>query len=182
MPEDARDKEQSEYNSTYYERHRQELLDKKRQRYREDPEYRRKLVDSAVARKKRLREENPPTASKEARRGPMKPKLHRIDLNGASVDSMMLSAGQLGKALGRTLQTIRNWEKKGILPEAMYRTERGVRLYTEFQVKKLKEAMEQARQKDGAMLVRERIASTVFPELARQVWRDFPVGVDPNQV
>jgi len=53
---------------------------------------------------------------------------------GTDVTVPVLDAGELGALMGRTAQTIRLWERRGVTSKAMWRDIKGYRLYTLDQV------------------------------------------------
>lgn len=171
---------QSQYNSAYYEKNKAKIQQSRRDRYKSDPQYRAKVQQAALDRKAKIREQKKAGRgdAPAKKRGPDKPKVFLIEVAGTDVEVVMMSAGQLAKALRRKTQTLRLWEKKGLLPEAMYRNNANDRLYTAFQVSKLKEAYDKAVLEDGLKKVTNRISLTIFPKLAREVWDDYPQGVD----
>lgn len=181
-------RDEDSYHSEYYRDHREEIRENRRQRYANDPVYREARKEAARKRKKIVLEEN---RKERARLGlkpgarrtrvPMAPKAHVLEINGKDYLVEMQSAGQLANVLNRKTQTVRLWEKKGILPEALYRDSRKMRLYPAFQVKQLKDAYRKARI-DAPKLVMSRISQTSFPEAAAEIWRKWPLGVDVDEL
>jgi hypothetical protein len=172
------------YQQEYWKKNRDRLLEKRKERYRKDAEYRRKMKERALESKKRFKElENEDLLSGGiVKRGPKSSKVHRLELPGnRSYNVTMLTIGQLSKALGRVPQTIRSWEEKGYIPRAIYRDSNDNRLYTEFQVKKLQEFLFRARDVDGATKIRYNIGITIFPKLAHKLWEEYPYGIDPSK-
>lgn len=170
--------EDSVYQRDYYKTHQGKLKEAKASRYRDDPEYRAEALRRAKEQKARAKKERARTPPASRKKGPLKPRIFDITVGGATLEILMFSGGQLGKRLGRKTQAIRMWEKKGILPEAMYRDPNtGARLYTEDQVQALIKALKQAVKNDGEQLVKTRISRTIFPGLAQEIWDQWPTGV-----
>lgn len=46
----------------------------------------------------------------------------------------MFTIGELARRLGRDVQTVRGWERRGVIPVARYRSLTNQRLYTEEQI------------------------------------------------
>lgn len=167
-------KDESSYNASYYQQHKEKILAARAQRYRTDPEYREKTMHAAIERKKRLRAEAIPKPRKKLG---LESVTHLIQIGDQDVEVEMFTSGQLARFMDRTIQTIRLWEKNGILPKALYRTSSGSRLYTALQVQELVKALASAKRGDGVSLVRERISSTSFPARAEEIWKKYPNGV-----
>lgn len=125
------------YNSSYYEKNKDRLARLKAKRYREDPEYRAKAKEARARQLEREKMER--RRAKEDPSGPVTkaqkpPKRMKITLPDGRVYGIpMLSVGQLAYRLGVSVQTVRKWEAEGILPETLYRTKGGHRLYTDDQ-------------------------------------------------
>lgn len=169
----------AEYQRKYYQENREKLLREKASRYRSDPEYRKAAIARSKETKKKARLERQALIRKEGPKPRMiKPKPFDIKMGRATVETVMMVSGQLGQRLGRKTQTIRIWEKKGILPEAMYRDPKtGARLYTEDQVRALTIAYQEAEKKFGEKFTKNRISLTSFPAAAKEIWEQWPTGI-----
>lgn len=168
--------EGSSYFAKYYADNKDKILSRRRERYKEDPEYREKIKARAREAKRKLlakrREERAKNKDK------ITPIWFQIQYGGKEIPVKMYTTGQVAKKLGRTTQTIRIWEKNGLIPEATYRTAAHDRLYTELQLNLLIEAYRKAVKRFGARKVQTRIGSTNFSELAHQIWEDYPLGIE----
>lgn len=177
------DPKETEYQESYYQKKRADILARRKERYASDPEYRVKALQRAAEqklRRKKAKAKEAPTRETKIK-GVLPAKTFEVNVGGAAIQVSMMSGGQLARRLGKSIQTIRMWEKKGILPAAMYRDPKSnARLYTEDQVEALVVAMKEASKADGAMVVRERIASSSFPKRAKDIWERWPVGVATN--
>ena len=176
---DETEEKGSSYNKKYYEENREELLAKKAKRYREDPDYQAQIKERSAARKKRLAQEKRAKGIKPKRRQPYKPRIHTVEINGEDREVEMFTLGRLAMMLDRKIGTLRLWESKGILPQPLYRDGRGVRLYTALQVQLILKAWREVKREHGDKL-RRRLANTEFPAALRQIWEDYPLGVDLN--
>lgn len=168
-----------EYGKQYYQDNRKDLLEKKRQRYRNDTEYREKIQTAARERKRRITAERREARKDEdfVAKRKERPIWFTIEINGVDTPVRMHTSGQLAKRLGRLPQTMRVWEKRGILPEALYRNAAKDRLYTEVQVSGIVAAYDEAEERFGTALVSYRISSTNFAELVAEFWKQHPLGV-----
>ncbi len=164
---------------SYYQRHRGTIQKRRHQRYHEDSEYRETVREQSreYQRKRRATErtKNP------VRRGPNEPSDFTIDVGGKDVLVHMYTTGMLAAALGRKAQTMRVWEKKGIIPPALYRSPQGARLYTEFQSIRIVNIFQEEFRSHGDLAF-TRITKTEFPRRVKELWRDFPLGIDPEGV
>ena len=168
--------EGSSYFSKYYAENKKEISEKKKRRYQEDPEYREKIKARARARKKMLAEERKKQKQHEVDRE--NPIWFRIEFGDSEIPVRMYTIGQLAKRLGRKTQTIRVWERKGIMPEATYRSSAKDRLYTELQVRLIVEAYDRAEEQFGTGAVSNRIGSTNFSDQVWKIWEEYPLGVE----
>jgi len=164
------------YNARYYSENREALLEKKRTRYQEDPEYRERILTAARERKRILSEER--KKEKALNKGKEKPLWFSLEIGGEEIPVKMFTSGQLSKRLGRKSQTVRVWEKRGLIPEAIYRSAAKDRLYTEFQVNLILQAYDRAEEEFGEKAVTHRISSTSFFGAVRKIWEDYPNGIE----
>lgn len=111
--------ESANYFREWYEKNREEVLNKRRKRYREDPEYAERCRQNARGRKRTGGKTGP---SKERR--PVS-----FSYGGKVVSGWTVS--HLAKRVGRSVPTIRNWVNAGSMPESPIRTDVGHRLYTD---------------------------------------------------
>lgn len=172
--------ERREYNKKYYAKHRDDLLEKKRKRYREDEEYRRKVNSRAVDRHRRHR-----LVVKRQKKKAEDPMMFQVSIDGSLVELKMYTLRQLSIALGKSMKTIRAWEDRGIMPKALYRSSHGPngnRLYPEFQFTLILEAYAMSLNVDGRKRVERRISSTSFPERLREIWNKYPAGINPASI
>lgn len=111
------------YFSRWYEANKEELSKKRKAKYQKDPEFRQSSLQKAAE----WREKNP-RASKAG-----KPSLREV--NGVMVEVFRISA--VGGMIGRSDQTIRDWEDEGIIPPPTVVSAH--RYYTRNQIKLMRE-------------------------------------------
>jgi DNA-binding transcriptional MerR regulator len=126
----------------WYEQNKEKVAESRHKRYKNDPEYREKVQARARYHywtKKRTNHLTQEVNIDEVELSSSK--TIRVDINnpedaryGQSVEVPVYDAGQLGKYMGRSAQTIRLWERRGVTPAAFWRNAQGYRLYTEDQV------------------------------------------------
>lgn len=126
------DRDRSEYQRAYYEKHRETLSEKRKRRYLEDPAYRDAMLAQVRAYRKKKRQERerlrkagmlpPPNVG-----GPRSPL--RVTVNG--VPTIALTVGRVALEIQRSKDTINYWTRIGLLPQTPFRSARGDRLYTE---------------------------------------------------
>lgn len=180
-----------EYNERYYSKHREDILAQKRNRYRTDEVYRQSVIAKANERKKRLADEKR-IAKAQGTVFPRKSLLRaenfiiQVGRNRVSVE--MFTVGHLARVLHRSVKTIYSWEEKRTFPFALYRKperKRGMlgdRLYTGFQVEAVKSAYRRAIILYGPNIVRYRLGTTGFFSTVNKLWKDYPLGVDPDDI
>lgn len=136
------------YFQEWYRDNGDELNKSRRERYHTDPEYREKVLEQNREARKRRRDE----ALKEKRkrrtastaRASQSWKAINIELedeSGNKVMTKMFTIGAVAKALDCSVQALRLWEKKGIIPEAAFRYSKGDRLYTKDQIEMYREIL-----------------------------------------
>lgn len=119
-------RKKTHYNE-WYKKHAKEYNAKRREQYAADPELRRKRAEAA--REQRRRKASLP-----------KPDSGRIyrELNGRRVEVVRI--GTAAESIGRTVQVIRGWEAKKLVPPPVFPS--GKRYYTFYQVELLRELAE----------------------------------------
>jgi hypothetical protein len=126
------DRDRSQYQRRYYEENKEQLSARRRQMYREDPEYRQAILERVAeyrtikrTERARLREagELPPSHPS----GPRDPLT--VVVNG--VRTVAYTIGRMALELDRSKDVLNYWTRIGLLPQTPYRAPRGDRLYTE---------------------------------------------------
>lgn len=67
----------------------------------------------------------------------------------------MYTIGELAQRLDRQRQTLRKWEKQGIIPQAIYRSGADRRLYTKNQIEAIVSCVEKYKIKQGQPIPNE---------------------------
>lgn len=159
------------YNKSYYDEHADEIAERRKRKYEEDPEYRKERLEAARKyreKKQREREKKATRRGKEyvrRRGGPRKPV--EVEVNGEMELAYTIST--LAKKSKRSLATIRSWRAKGIFPVTPFQTARGDTLYTMPMIKTLCSVLRQY----------ARMASdSAFRSTVESKWEDMgiPVG------
>jgi hypothetical protein len=117
----------------WYEENKVPFNEKRRNRYNTDPEYRQYVLEmNKKNREKRQKERfKEDRERKKAVKIVASPSWKEFE---SDEGKPMLTIGALAKALGRSTQSIRLWEKHGVIPVTPHRNARGDRLYTPEQV------------------------------------------------
>lgn len=129
------------YFSKYYEENKEDINERRRKRYDEDPEYKERVLRSSRDYRKRKREEH---GGDRRARTPRYARPTEVETgDGGTIE--LYSVGFAARLLKRNVQTINHWEAAGVLPSTPYRDERGFRFYTIGMIKAIKDAIGQKR-------------------------------------
>jgi len=128
--------ERSEWDyRRWYERNKKELAKKRKSRYHEDDGYRQRVLEqnkSYREKKARERAEQPkPKVRIPKHRRPVE---MVVRMNGHTAVVQLVHVGAFARAIGRSVATIHQWERCGLLPRTPYLSKGGKkeeRLYTE---------------------------------------------------
>jgi len=102
------------YQRDYYEKNKEEILRKRREKYQGDAEYRAKVMERA---RKYRKKQCPLTEIRGRKKGPLPP----VRVNAKSGKLVQAySTGYVADKLGITMQTLRKWVRKGKIPETPY--------------------------------------------------------------
>ncbi len=110
------------YFEAYYDENRDDINEKRRQKYANDPEYRDRVLKASRDYRKRQRREPRVRMPRF-----QKPSTHQTGDGG---EVQLFSVGAFAAYLNRSVQAINHWERSGILPKTPYRNSRGFRCYT----------------------------------------------------
>jgi len=147
-----------DYFQEWYDDNRDELNQRRRERYAKDPEYRQKVQQwnrEARARRRKESEKEDRKAKRAVKIGTIGAwKTVEIEVDGVKV--RMFTIGALARATGKGISTIRVWERNGTLPETPYRSKKGDRLYTLEMVEAIQRALRQAGKLDIGVLKEKR--------------------------
>jgi len=127
------------YNHHYYMAHKALLAARKADRYRTDPEYRDKVKAKRKEQYAREKEDRQKRGRKPRLDSSLRMQVTLSDGKQVTVD--MLTIGQFAKRVGVSVHAMRKWTLLRVIPDALYQTPGGHRLYTEHQVYALKDAI-----------------------------------------
>lgn len=158
----------------WYAENGDQLNAKRRDRYKSDPEYRaRVLAANRKAREERretrLTEKAAEQAAVKAKVTPRPYKVFTQVVKGVPIK--LFSIGGLAAVLGCSVQAIRLWEKRGILPEPAFFSKKGDRLYTAEQIETLRKVSEAQGRIDDEPKEKEQARGIV----RRVKWKDKSV-------
>lgn len=177
IEEESEEKNKSKWNKNYYEKHKQEILERRRQRYLEDPEFKEKLLRQSREQQKRARQERNARLKEQGLKED-NPKTYRVQLpDGSEIETEMYTTSQVAMFLERKASTIRLWEHIGLLPPSMYRSLQNRRLYTSFQVYEMVRFYKAAMYRHGKQRVLNKLTTTLFFWKVKQLWKNYPLGV-----
>jgi len=136
------------YNRDYYEKNKDRIAKRKANRYKFDMDYRKQVLARRAEQRKREKEERAEAEANAVPRTHRPGKRMRITLpDGDKVVTEMLSIGKMAHRLRISTQTLRKWERLGVMPQAIYSSKGGHRLYTVDQAQALKEVYEEFKRK-----------------------------------
>lgn len=119
------------YYASWYAAHKTELADKRKERYHNDPKYRREVLDRSKKRYEKLRQKKLAERAKNPEpprtRGRNRPKEAVID--GVKVN--LFSVSEFADRVDRNVQTITKWEQDNVIPPPTKIDEYGRRWYSE---------------------------------------------------
>lgn len=137
------------YFQQWYEENGDNLNQSRRDRYKNDPEYREKiLAQNREARKKRSEEKlakkratrkSTKTNQTQSYKAVVRPMTDKR--TGKEVMTRMYTIGAVAKALGCSVQALRLWEKKEVIKGPSLLENKGVRLYTESRIDAIRDTL-----------------------------------------
>lgn len=171
----------------WYERNGAVLNGTRKARYQTDPAYRARVLE--MNQKSREKKRAEATVEEKAERratmvqpvaSPWKEMLIEVeDTAGVRSTQQVLTIGALAKVLGKSIKSIRLWEKKGWIPPAPYRSLKGDRLYPPELVLELhKKLSKEGRTSDTGQQTRPRTHVHKVTLSTGETWEGtlFPVG------
>lgn len=149
--------EENSYFKKWYDEHSDGLNAQRREKYKNDPEYRKRVKEwNRRAREKRTEER---AEQRRAERRAVKMKASSswktIDVEVDGVKRRMFTIGALAKALGRGVSTVRVWERMKVLPETPYRSDKGDRLYSVEMVEEIRDQLKEQGKLDTSRMKRK---------------------------
>ena len=139
--------DRSEYYKLYYEVHRDAILERKRERYHSDAEYRQKIKNNF----KRRYDKHLRSHSKEV--GYTIKKVNGVQL---------FSIKYVAEMTGLSAKDFTKLETAGVVPKSLYTDNRGWRFYTERQIKRL-----------ASVLLKLQVGSILEAEARELIKRDW---------
>jgi hypothetical protein len=133
----------------WYAANKEELSKKRKEKYDNDSEHREKVLEqNRVYRANKAKEESKVTDSMNVP-GIKKPITMQVLLHGALVVKKLVHIGTLAAMIQRSVATIRQWERSGVLPKTPFISgeNKQERLYTEEMARVVKEAIGPNRRK-----------------------------------
>lgn len=146
----------------WYEANKFALSEKRKLRYRTDPVYRAGVqANNAKVREENSQKKSTENAIVEKARlvafGP-KPQWKTFDASSqpdaGQTSGKLLTIGAVAAALGRSIQSVRLYEKRGLIPPAPYRSNKGDRLYPPEMILELHDKLKAMGRTTGEVRVR----------------------------
>jgi len=129
----------------WYERNKESLAERRKNRYHEDKKYRQKVLQqNRDYRAKKAKERKAKPKPKVRIPKHRKPVEMEIQVNGHRVNTQLVHVGAFARAIGRSVPTIHQWERLGLLPRTPYMLQsksKQERLYTEDMIKVVREVL-----------------------------------------
>lgn len=117
---------QKKASLNYYYRNRDKILEKRKERYKNDDIFKTSVIETI----KKYRQKKSEIRKKIKEKAKEKSKNWRkFKINGEIIE--FCKPSYLAKSIGRTVQTIRLWEKNGFIPKSV--KYRGIRYYSKYQ-------------------------------------------------
>lgn len=114
----------SEYYAQYYKDNKKRIAEKRHEKYKNDPKYRKKVLDrNRNSRQSQIQDRKISEAHDDALWGGT---YREYEVDGVTFATI----GAVAAALNCSEETIREWEERKIIPPCEYRSEKGNRLYT----------------------------------------------------
>jgi hypothetical protein len=119
------------------------LSRKRKDKYRQDPEYREKVLSCSKSYREKVREKREKLRAEgklvsKRHKGPRKPVV--LEVNGKSVYAYTIST--LAERIGRSIHTVNHWTTIGEIPPTPLWSKRGDRLYTDAMILIVKMAVQ----------------------------------------
>lgn len=154
-----------DYYRNWYAENADSRNTRRRNKYASDPTHREKVLECSRDSRRRSRNDSMKVKRFQTPRS--------FDVNGSVVN--MYSVGALAQMIGRSVQSITNWEKSGTIPVTPYRdNQRGFRYYTSDMIKILHEEVGKSRR-----------LYPVDPEMCKRItdrWKTSGVPMDGQVV
>lgn len=143
LSEEEKKEIRSVYFKGYYERKKEELAQKRKEKYANDPEYKEKIRSYSIARRdrkkaefERLVELGLAHRKEYKKRGP---RTYTVDVKGEQHPAYSIS--EVAKKINRSKFVLISWVTKGIVPESPIKTKKGFSLYTDCMIESIGKAI-----------------------------------------
>lgn len=129
------------YFKDYYEANRALIAEKRRERYRGDPEYKKRLKEYADISKQRKKEERQKLIDSGEMVAPIrrkkKEKTYIVSING--VECVAYSVYSMARRVERSPFTILDWIRRGLIPKTPFMSDKKSGLYTQEMIDSIRE-------------------------------------------
>lgn len=136
--------DRTEYYQDWYEKNREELLARRREKYASDKGHAEKCRKRARRYRKEVRTGARKKPEEGAARGPIS-----VQVRGEILEAWTIP--WLADGIERSVQTVNYWTKHGLFPDTPIKTPGGNRLYTEDMITAVKEILDQ---REGGLVSR----------------------------
>lgn len=140
--------DRSEYHKRYWQENKDRISQRRKERYKNDPEYRKRHLEQTQKSRKRKREEEAERRlerdlklSEKRHKGEPLPKPRLMKIAGKAVACYSTSA--LSRYIGRSNETIRRWLTLGVLPGVSYVDDSGHYWFTKTYCETMRKCVEQ---------------------------------------
>jgi hypothetical protein len=180
-------KQNSAYFRSYYLKNKEKILQRRKHRYLNDPDYREIIQRSKeFAKLRNLEVSNnleSTTISPVATGNPLANRAKKLKIKSPTLGEAVvkfLTIGQLAEAIGIAVATCRKWERMNILPPSNYRNEGGHRLYSIDQAQLATDIYHKHLNKFADKCEKWRLTEDFQKELFDS-WQSLHMGVNPNR-
>lgn len=131
---------------TWYEKNGSELAERRRHRYANDPDYKdRVLEQNRKYRSKKVKERGDKPTIKVRVPKTRKPIEGTVQVHGVPTELELVHVGTFARQIGRSVPTIHQWERSGILPKTPFSlvgNDKQERLYTRNMIQVVRQALD----------------------------------------
>jgi len=158
----------------WYEKNKEALSQRRKERYHKDKEYREKVLEQNKdyrAKKAKERPQQPKTKVRTPKH--RKPVPMRVKIGGKTQEVNMVHVGAFARAIGRSVPTIHQWERVGLLPKTPFLLigkDKQERLYTAEMIGVVREALSTR----GATVS---ASDSAFRTEIEDGWRDLGISI-----
>jgi hypothetical protein len=183
------------YYRSYYLSNKEKILQRRKHRYANDPEYReiiqrskelarlRELSTDVVADNKEKFDPSVSLSKATVLGNPLANRAKNLKIKSPTLGEAVvkfLTIGQLAEAVGISVATCRKWERMNILPPSNYRNEGKHRLYSIDQVSVVVSVYKKHMKKFADKLEKWKLTEDFQKELY-QGWAELHMGVNPER-